>query len=686
MSEQIGKIVIDDTYYPGQDFYCDGAIEDELLEIVRNYAEIEYPRIIEEKAEWPILYHLSAQRQNVVEWIPVEPGAKVLEVGSGCGAITGALSRKAGTLDCVDLSMKRSKINAYRNQDCDNVTIHVGNFKDIEPHLDTDYDYIFLIGVFEYGQSYMGTKTPYEDFLDMLKRHVKQDGRIIIAIENKYGLKYWAGCQEDHLGSYFDGIENYANGGGVRTFTRNGLEKIFKKTGVKDYHFYYPYPDYKFMTTVYSDEYLPKKGELLNNMRNFDRDRMVLFDEKNAFDGIIEEGEFPLFSNSYLVVLGKDFPVKYTRYSNDRAKEFRIKTEISKNVNGRFEVKKIPLCEEAKQHIVNLGTTYEKLSAKYDGGNLAINRCEIVENNQQIQANLEFLPGKTLAEYMDTCLDEGDIEGFYALFRKYYQIVEYNQTIPATNYDFIFSNIIINENQWNLIDYEWTFEKVIDSKMLAFRAIYCYILENERRNKLNLDYIFELLNISEKEAEEYREKEAEFQAYVTGKKKSMAQIRDMIGMKVFEPKEWVKHYENKGNALQVQVYEDYGNGFSETNSYFVKNAYQGKNHIRFTITVGNNVKNLRVDPAMCACITKINGICFNGVKIELNRKVMSVNGRKAKGDEGVIVFGNEDPNITLDLTKLRSQFENNLTIDMDITEIPVEMAGAIEASMSKTLF
>ena len=65
---------------------------------------------------------------------------KVLEIGSGCGAITDKLSEKAGKVTCVDLSAKRSMINAYRNQDRDNIEIYVGNFNDIEPSLDCDYD------------------------------------------------------------------------------------------------------------------------------------------------------------------------------------------------------------------------------------------------------------------------------------------------------------------------------------------------------------------------------------------------------------------------------------------------------------------------------------------------------------------------------------------------------------------
>ena len=197
--ERIGKITLDYSKYPGEDFYCDGAVEDELLQIARDMSPVEFSRVIEERKSWPILYHLSSQRENIVEWLPISKEHKVLEVGSGCGAITGALAAKAGELTCVDLSRKRSMINAYRHSECDNVTIHVGNFKDIEPDLPGDYDYICLIGVFEYGQSYIGGTTPYEDFLRILQRHLKADGRIIIAIENKLGMKYFAGCKEAYL-------------------------------------------------------------------------------------------------------------------------------------------------------------------------------------------------------------------------------------------------------------------------------------------------------------------------------------------------------------------------------------------------------------------------------------------------------------------------------------------------------
>ncbi len=301
--ETIGNIKIDDTFYLGRDLYSDGAIEDELLEIVRTYAPSEYERVIRERKDWAILYHLSANRENIVDWMENDKEASVLEVGAGCGAITGKLAEKYGKVTCIDLSRRRSLINAYRHREKPNIEIKLGNYKDVSGALDEKYDIITLIGVFEYAAGYMGTEKPYEDFLISLKRHLKPNGKILMAIENKFGLKYWAGCVEDHRQTMYEGIEGYWNTKNVRTFTKEGLERIVNKSGCVIEKFYYPYPDYKFPMSIYSDEYLPQIGELNNNFNNFDAARLLTFDEAKVFDTVIEENQFPAFSNSFFIIV-----------------------------------------------------------------------------------------------------------------------------------------------------------------------------------------------------------------------------------------------------------------------------------------------------------------------------------------------------------------------------------------------
>ncbi|MCD7921113.1 MAG: class I SAM-dependent methyltransferase [Clostridiales bacterium] len=303
MQKKIGNVVLNYRNYGGKDLYSDGNVEDRLLDIVEKYPEEEFNTVISEARDWAILYHLSDIRKNIVNRLPLQKTDTVLEIGSGCGAVTGALAEMAGQVTCVELSEKRSRINATRNRKYDNVEILLGNFQTIEPELGT-YDFITLIGVFEYGEAYINTESPYSDFLKIAKRHLKENGKLVIAIENRLGLKYWAGCREDHNGMFFDGLEGYTHTKGIRTFSKTEWEKILEQAGFENVRFYYPYPDYKLPLQIFSDERLPQKGELNNNFNNFDRDRMELFDEAKVFDTLIGDGLFPLFANSFLILAG----------------------------------------------------------------------------------------------------------------------------------------------------------------------------------------------------------------------------------------------------------------------------------------------------------------------------------------------------------------------------------------------
>ena len=288
-------------YYSGQDYYSDGDIEDLLLDIVKSHNDFE--SVLTTDNRWPILYHLSPIRENIINWYPFRKDASCLEIGGGCGAITGALCKELGEVKVVELSKRRSSINYERHKSFDNLEILVGNLNDIE--FDRKFDYITLIGVLEYAGSFTKTKEPYRDFLKQIKKYLRPDGKLIIAIENRYGLKYFAGAREDHTGKYFDSITGYQNNESVRTFGRAELEQLLTESGFGEYDFYYPHPDYKMPLEIYSEEYLPSKNTPLPKSPNFDYERYELFGEAEAFKGIIENGQFPFFANSFLLVCGE---------------------------------------------------------------------------------------------------------------------------------------------------------------------------------------------------------------------------------------------------------------------------------------------------------------------------------------------------------------------------------------------
>ncbi|SDA69429.1 Methyltransferase domain-containing protein [Butyrivibrio sp. INlla18] len=679
---KIGNVTLNFKHYSGVDLYSDGAIENDLLEIVKKYKKEEYQKVIEERANWPILYHLSEQRSNIVEWIPMAKTAKVLEVGSGCGAITGMLSKKAGEVVACDLSRRRSEINATRNQECDNVTIHVGNFRDIEPDLPRDFDFIFLIGVFEYGQGYIGTDNPYEKFLRMLQRHLKKGGRIVIAIENRLGLKYFAGCAEDHLGSYFTGIEGYSPDSVAKTFTRNGLINIFKKCGMNEYHFYYPYPDYKLMTLLHSDDYLPKFGELQDNVRNFDRDRLVLFNEKRAYEDLSKDGLYPEFANSFEVILGPGFDTIYSKYSNDRVSEFKIRTDIAIDKAGRKVIKKFPLTEEAREHVFGIRDAYLGLVEKYRGGDLEINDCQI--NEQEGCAVFSFVNGVPLASLLDQCIDRDDMEAFEALLNEYLKRIRYKEDYPVSDYDLIFSNIMVNGPIWTIIDYEWTYGKCIPAKESMWRALYCYRLEDRKREKFDPKPLFNKLGITEKEIQVLLDEEYAFQKYVTGNRKSMVELWKDIGRKVIVPKEITNTTSAARPDDQIQIYLDNGEGYSEDESMFPEEQYDDKNTVTLDIRVDDTCNTVRIDPAFAPCMVTILNATWNSLSISeggADVNINPVNGEWISDDS--IIFNSDDPNIEFSLTsdRLSVKQKNHLVVKLLMTLIPRNAADAVISSL-----
>lgn len=702
-TEKIGNVTLDYAHYPGEDFYCDGAIEDELLAIVKQTPQEGYMSVIREKRSWEVLYHLSDLRENIVEWLPMDKTMKVLEVGSGCGAITGSFSRKAGSVTCVDLSRKRSLINAWRHKDCDNVTIHVGNFQDIEPDLAADYDYVCLIGVFEYGQAYIGGDTPFTDFYSIVKKHVKPGGRIVIAIENKMGLKYWAGCREDHLGAFFSGLEDYAQGGVVRTFTRGGLEQILTACGEKDIHFYYPYPDYKFMTMAYSDRYLPKVGELSNNLRNFDRDRMLLFDEKKVFDMLIREKLFPLYSNSFLVVTGPAPETIYSRFSNDRARHLSIRTDIGQAGEQKY-VRKYAAHEAAGAHIHQLAENGRAFTAQFAGSGLSVNLLEEGQDRQGHYVQAAFLEqAVTLEELLDECLQKKDEDGFRALFDRYLAVLSCAEKGELQDFDLIFPNILVQKESWTVIDYEWTC-KGRSAKQMAQRALFCYVLENEkRRENPILQKVLTQMEMEESDFGELLCQELAFQKQIMTEtdgteRTAVTDLRHLIGHMAVPAQEFFARAERK----KVQIFEDYGTGYSPAHSYYLYDAYLADDWIRTEVICPKGVRGIRLDPAEVPCLVRVKQVIYNGrslTKEQLDR-VLVTNGQplcREAGADSTVLFDDNDPNINVRLDLLEDaktaevsapdshsrEQSGRLVIEAQICWLSAEMLADLQANVKR---
>ncbi|MBQ9211563.1 MAG: class I SAM-dependent methyltransferase [Clostridia bacterium] len=296
MPERVGKVQLDYRWFDERERYSDGdEVEDFLLKMVQEKRD---PwQVLRQDHRWPVLYHLTPGRTVITEPMRILPTDRVLEIGAGMGAITGALAQRAAGVDCVELSLQRSLVNAYRHQAQEGIRIIVGNYESI-PFQET-YEVVTLIGVLEYAGMYIHqAQHPAQALLKSICHRMKPGARLYIAIENRLGMKYFAGCPEDHLAYSFVGIEGYHTDVPIRTYSRQELIQLLAKVGFADPVFWYPFPDYKLPSVIYSEESLRMGG--IPAVANYDLHRYRVFDEQKAMSSMTAE-EFGVFANSFLV-------------------------------------------------------------------------------------------------------------------------------------------------------------------------------------------------------------------------------------------------------------------------------------------------------------------------------------------------------------------------------------------------
>lgn len=313
--------VIDKTYYKGTDLYSDGdETENSLMKIVQERKKLS--DLQTEDVTWPIFYHLSPIRENICNWYPFQSGSRILEIGAGCGAVTGALIRHDAEVYSVDLSLRRSMINYERHKDAPNLHIMVGNLNDIP--FEESFDYVLLIGVLEYAGRFTEGEQPYKAFLENIRKYLKPEGKLLIAIENRLGLKYFAGADEDHLAKAFAGLRGYDQKDGVHTFSRSELTELLEQSGLGYVQFYYPYPDYKFPTEIFTDETLKTNG-YGKPYAFFDKNRDVLFPEEDIAAILAREGTVSSLANSFLAVASavpaEENRIPYIHFETDKTEE-----------------------------------------------------------------------------------------------------------------------------------------------------------------------------------------------------------------------------------------------------------------------------------------------------------------------------------------------------------------------------
>lgn len=467
---------------------------EEIKEIIEKNENNDYSKILNKSEKLEYVLALSPVRSNIINWYSFKENSSILELNGNYGEITGFLCQKANRVVTLEEDNRFAEIieKRYKNEEC----LEVKNTSIYNENINEKFDYVIVIGITE----------KLEDYIKYAKDHLNENGVILLAINNKFGIKSFITCTNEYKLTNNDNL----------TITKNKLDKMLDNQEL-NYKYYYPLPDYKLTNVIFTENYMP-------DLENISRDITykcgnVNFNEIQAYRELLKDNRdnFKFFANSFLVEISKkeleDNSIKFISYTNMRKDKYRIRTTIKNEY-----VEKTYVNEVSKKHIERVKKNIDLLNK------LEINTLDSYTQNEIIS---KFTTAQTYNKILLSTLKEEGIDKFIEkiiefqdflkqkletvkeieqnVFDKYE--VEYEKEkiekltfVKNGLWDLTFQNCFYIDNNYYAYDQEW-FEENIPVEFIIYRSILYFneikhIISDEKIfSKLNIDtYYLELFN------------------------------------------------------------------------------------------------------------------------------------------------------------------------------------------------
>lgn len=489
-----------ENYY-NKDIYEKNKEDIELY--INEYKQEDYLQILKKDKRTNIFNIFSEMRGNIIKWYPFKENGELLEIGANYGEVTQGLVKKLKEVTAIEFSKTKVSCIQKRLKDYNNLKI-ILTTKLNNCELEKKYDYITIIGTAEYAEK-LGFEN-LEDMLNWAKRYLKEDGTILLAIDNKFGVKYLAGSTRNKEEVPLANYKNYIKKD-YKLYGKTELEAIIKNVGLSTYKFYYPLPNYNITDTIYTNEYLPKN---ISYNIYYREDEEILFNEITFMQETIKNKQFDMFCNSYLIEISPKCTenINFVKYSNMRKEKYKIITKIEKDNVIKEAYKTI-----SKEHIDNIKSNIDILKM------LGFKTIEKYNNGE---INSEYIKNTTMEEYLQNILDKNDInkleeelDKWYIflkekllnvkenyiekdIFEKYSIKIEKDKKdkLYITKYGFIdllFENVFYSGDEYIIFDQEWR-EEGIPLEYMLYRALKKLFKENANLEEY-VNEIYEKYNI-----------------------------------------------------------------------------------------------------------------------------------------------------------------------------------------------
>ncbi|MFR4351111.1 MAG: hypothetical protein ACLT3H_05490 [Roseburia sp.] len=257
----------------------------------------------------------------------------------------------------------------------------------------------------------------------------------------------------------------------------------------------------------------------------------------------------------------------YSKYSNERALPFRIRTDIVMGESNRKKVYKYALYPEGEAHIRQIAKNGERLNVTYAGSGISFCACEEIGDGagKSIGVQFPFLPGVSLQDCLEAAVQGGDEVLAERILRLYIRRVlasggdepfavtgefteVFGECVPEdglacagiSDVDLIFSNIFLpagargdDDVLWTVIDYEWTFDFLIPKAFLVYRALYFAYHQVLYDTEWSLESLLELADITAEQAVVFQRMEEHFQQYLGKGSLPVRNMQRVMGTRIW---------------------------------------------------------------------------------------------------------------------------------------------------------